>query len=240
LTSGKPDKKEGIYFGTELANDDARVKAGLPLHGSNLFPERPALLRETVLEYMQAVTQVGHTVMRGISLSLGLSADYFYQKYNQEPLILFRIFHYPPQPPHTSEWGVGEHTDYGLLTILLQDKAGGLQVKSRGEWIPAPPVENTFICNIGDMLDKMTAGLYRSTPHRVLNISGKNRLSFPLFFDPGFDTVIKPIENIPRPEVTDAFTRWDHADVHQFGGTYGAYLLGKIGKVFPDLKAKVL
>ena len=240
LTSGKPDKKEGIYFGTELSKDDVRVKAGLPLHGANLFPEYPEHFAETVLEYMAAVTQVGHTVMKGISLSLGLPADYFYQKYNREPLILFRIFHYPPQPANTSDWGVGEHTDYGLLTILLQDAVGGLQVKSRGEWIFAPPVENTFICNIGDMLDKMTGGVYRSTPHRVLNVSGRNRLSFPLFFDPGFDTVIERIGNIPQVDANEALPRWDNADVHQFGGTYGQYLLNKIGKVFPDLKQQVL
>ena len=239
LTSGKPDKKEGIYFGLELDQEDARVKARLPLHGANLFPEQPAHFKETVLEYIAAVTQVGHKVMQGISLSLNLPADYFYQKYNQDPLILFRIFHYPPQPASTTDWGVGEHTDYGLLTILLQDAIGGLQVKSRGEWIPAPPVENTFICNIGDMLDKMTGGIYRSTPHRVLNTSGKSRLSFPLFLDPGFDTVIERIENIPQG-VTDAAPRWDNADVHQFGGTYGEYLLGKIGKVFPGLKDEVL
>lgn len=240
LTSGKPDKKEGIYFGTELSKDDARVKAGLPLHGANLFPTRPTQFKETVLEYMDAVTQVGHTVMRGISLSLGLPEDYFYKKYNEEPLILFRIFHYPPQPVGTGNWGVGEHTDYGLLTILLQDPIGGLQVKSNGEWIAAPPIDNTFICNIGDMLDKMTGGIYRSTPHRVLNTSGKSRLSFPLFFDPGFNTVIERIENIQAGSVNDAPPRWDNANVHQFGGTYGQYLLGKIGKVFPELGDRVL
>ena len=189
---------------------------------------------------MDAVTMVGHTVMQGISLSLNLPIDYFYQKYNREPLILFRIFHYPPQPAGTDSWGVGEHTDYGLLTILLQDSIGGLQVKSRGEWIAAPPIENSFICNIGDMLDKMTGGVYRSTPHRVINISGKSRLSFPLFFDPGFDTVIERIENIPQPNLVTETTRWDNANPHQFGGTYGQYLLNKIGKVFPGLKDQVL
>ena len=240
LTSGKPDKKEGIYFGSELSADDVRVKVGLPLHGANLFPEHPLHFKETVLEYMTAVTQVGHLVMRGISLSLDLPADYFYQKYNQDPLILFRIFHYPPQPACTTEWGVGEHTDYGLLTILLQDAVGGLQVKSRGQWIEAPPIENTFICNIGDMLDKMTGGIYRSTPHRVLNTSGKSRFSFPLFFDPGFGTVIEGIENVEQVGIGDVAPRWDNADVHQFGGTYGEYLLNKIGKVFPDLKDEVL
>jgi isopenicillin N synthase-like dioxygenase len=240
LTSGKPDKKEGIYFGTELDKSDARVQAGLPLHGANLFPDHPARFRETVLEYIEEVTKVGHTIMRGISLSLGLPQDYFFTRYNQEPLILFRIFHYPPQPAQTSDWGVGEHTDYGLLTILLQDAAGGLQVKRRGEWIEAPPVENTFICNIGDMLDKMTGGVYRSTPHRVRNVSGRDRFSFPLFFDPGFDTVIERIENIPQTGIADDSPRWDNADVHTFGGTYGEYLLHKIGKVFPGLKEQVL
>jgi len=240
LTSGKPDQKEGIYFGTELGAEDERVRSGLPLHGANLFPARPEHFRETVLEYIAAVTQVGHTVMKGISLSLGLPGDYFFKKYNQEPLILFRIFHYPPQTAPTDTWGVGEHTDYGLLTILIQDAVGGLQVKSRGQWLDAPPLPNKFICNIGDMLDKMTVGVYRSTPHRVLNTSGKNRLSFPLFFDPGFDTVVERIEHIPQTNPNDSPPRWDQANVHTFGGTYGEYLLNKIGKVFPDLGKEVL
>ena len=235
LTSGKPDLKEGIYFGTELSAEDSRVKAGMPLHGPNLFPSAVPGFKETVLEYMEAVTGVGHLVMSAISLALQLPEDYFYQQYNQDPLILFRIFHYPPRVPGTQQWGVGEHTDYGLLTILKQDAVGGLQVKSGNEWIAAPPVENTFVCNIGDMLDRMTGGLYRSTPHRVINESGRDRFSFPLFFDPGFDTTIQRIENISDINETKT-ERWDKASVHEFTGTYGEYLLNKIGKVFPGLK----
>jgi len=239
LTSDKPDLKEGIYFGTELTETDERVKAGIPLHGPNLFPTYPAELKQTVLKYIDEVTRVGHVVMRGISLSLGLDENYFYHKYNQDPLILFRIFHYPPQQTGSMQWGVGEHTDYGLLTILKQDQTGGLQVKSGDRWIDAPPIENTFICNIGDMLDRMTGGLYRSTPHRVLNNSGKDRYSFPLFFDPGFDVKIERIENVTAIK-DDSQQRWDNMSVHEFKGTYGDYLLGKIGQVFPDLKKDVL
>src|SRR5690606_34533884 len=113
LTSGRPDRKEGIYLGTELGPDDERVKAGWPLHGANLFPEEPALFREPILKYIEATTRVGHRVMQAISLSLNLPGDYFYKKYNRDPLILFRIFHYPPQEAAQDEWGVGEHTDYG-------------------------------------------------------------------------------------------------------------------------------
>lgn len=241
LTSGKPDIKEGIYFGSELDGHHPKVKAGVPMHGANLFPDVPQDFKSLVLDYMNQVTEVGHLVIKGIALSLGLDANYFNDRYTKDPLILFRIFHYPYQAQTDTElWGVGEHTDYGLLTILKQDKNGGLQVKSKGQWIDAPPIENTFICNIGDMLDKMTGGLYRSTPHRVLNTSGKNRLSFPLFFDPGFDTHPQKIENINIETIDDYEERWDKSSVHDFSGTYGDYILSKVSKVFPELEKKVL
>src|SRR4051812_30894875 len=95
LTSGKPDQKEGLYFGAELGADDPRVKRGIPLHGANLFPARPGELRQLVLDYMTAATRAAHAVMEGIALSLGLEADYFYRQYTSNPTILFRIFHYP-------------------------------------------------------------------------------------------------------------------------------------------------
>ena len=86
------------------------------------------------------------------------------------------------------------------------------------------------------MLDRLTRGLYRSTPHRVLNSAGRSRFSFPFFFDPHLDAVIEPID-IPA-EVDpdkDRRDRWDEASVHEFQGTYGDYILGKVAKVFPDL-----
>lgn len=168
LTSGKRDRKEGLYFGTELAPDDPAVMAGKPLHGPNLFPEIPGF-RETILQYLDELTRVGHALVTGISLGLGLREDYFEKRFMADPLILFRIFNYPPAAESGDmPWGVGEHTDYGLLTILRQDDTGGLQVKSRAGWVDAPPIPGTFICNIGDMLDRLTHGVYRSTPHRGL------------------------------------------------------------------------
>ena len=244
LTSGRPDLKEGLYFGAELGADDPRVQAGVPLHGANLFPANIPRFRETVLAYTAAMTQLGQTLMQGIALSLGLEASYFADRYTADPLILFRIFNYPPGPANVGtppSWGVGEHTDYGLLTILKQDDAGGLEVKSKSGWIAAPPVPGTFVCNIGDMLDRMTGGRYRSTPHRVRNTAGRSRLSFPFFFDPNFNAEVKRIES-PELEhvIDDEEHRWDRSSVHAFTGTYGDYLLNKVGKVFPALGGSVI
>jgi isopenicillin N synthase-like dioxygenase len=242
LTSGKPDLKEGIYFGAELAPDHPLVKSGVPMHGANLFPPDMPEFRKTVLDYMAAMTRLGHCLMGGIALSLGLEESYFAERYTADPLILFRIFNYPP-PPAPPDFevsdGVGEHTDYGLLTILRQDMSGGLEVKIKSRWVSAHPLRNSFVCNIGDMLDRMTAGHYLSTPHRVRNVTGHNRLSFPFFFDPNFYAEIKPIE-IAGSMKDNKDERWDHASVHEFRGTYGDYLLNKVSKVFPQLKREML
>ena len=240
LTSGKPDRKEGIYFGSELPPSDPRVVAGLPLHGANQFPGRPSGLRQAVLDYLEVNTRAAHAIMEGIALSLGLEAQYFREHYTADPTILFRIFHYPPDVPGTEQWGVGEHTDYGLLTLLAQDDCGGLQVKSPNGWIEAPPIPGTLVCNIGDMLDRLTGGLYRSTPHRAKNLSGRERLSFPFFFDPGWSAQIVPLPERATCAQDDRETRWDKESVHDFSGSYGYYLLGKVGKVFPDLKRTVI
>ncbi|MEV4320103.1 2-oxoglutarate and iron-dependent oxygenase domain-containing protein [Actinocrispum sp. NPDC049592] len=222
LTSGKPDRKEGLYFGVES-------EPGRPLHGQNLFPS--AEFRETVLAYMAAMTSLGHRLMAAIALSLALPEDYFAARYTTDPFTLFRIFNYPPGDG--SSWGVGEHTDYGLLTILKQDASGGLQVKSQDHWMDAVPIPDTFVCNIGDMLDRLTGGRYRSTPHRVVGTRAADRLSWPFFFDPNFDADIRAIG--ARELADDRDTRWDGESVHEFQGTYGEYLVAKVRKVFPHL-----
>ena len=239
LTSGRPDLKEGLYFGTELDDDDPRVRAGWPLHGHNLFPDQVPQLRAIVLEYLERLTGVAQTVLRGVALSLDLDADYFATGYTANPTVLFRVFHYPPQAPDADDWGVGEHTDYGLLTLLAQDGNGGLQVRTPRGWVDAPPIADTFVCNIGDMLDRLTGGWYRSTPHRVRNLTGNERLSFPFFFDPDFAAEVPPLPGRARAGA-DGEPRWDGADLRAFAGTYGDYLLGKVAKVFPQLRQDVL
>jgi isopenicillin N synthase-like dioxygenase len=239
LTSGQPDLKEGLYFGTELPGDDPRVVAGLPLHGANLFPRQVPRLRPLVLDYLNALASAGQAVLAGVALSLDLDASYFTAGYTADPTILFRIFHYPPSPPRAAGWGVGEHTDYGLVTLLAQDDSGGLQIAAPEGWIDAPPIPGTLVCNIGDMLDRLTGGWYKSTPHRVRNLSGRGRLSFPFFLDPGFAAEVPPLPGRVSAG-NDGRQRWDGQDLRAFTGTYGDYLLGKVSHVFPQLRRDVL
>ena len=237
LTSGAADLKEGLYLGEELGPEDPRVRADWPMHGANLFPAELPELRSAVLDFIAAQTRVSHQVMRVIAQSLELEPEFFERQLTRQPLPLFRIFHYPPpQKTEASAWGVGEHTDYGLLTVLKQDDCGGLEVKTPSGWIDAPPIPGTFVCNLGDMLDRMTGGRYRSTPHRVRNSSGRSRYSWPFFFDPAFDAQVVPLPGaLARPVEQDAAERWDRASVHALSGTYGEYLVSKVSKVFPQL-----
>lgn len=240
LTSGRPDGKEGIYFGTELDESDARVRAGMPLHGRNLFPATPGL-REPVLTYIDALTQLGQRLMSLLAIGLGLEEEFFRTHYTRDPTILFRIFNYPRRADADNGWGVGEHTDYGFITLLKQDDVGGLQVRHRDQWLEVPDVPDSFVCNVGDMLERLTQGRYVSALHRVRSSRERDRLSMALFFDPGFDAVLTPI-GIARPDSDQPHTRvrWDDIDPHAALGTYGEYLLSKVGRVFPGLRDEAL
>src|SRR5271155_4982754 len=175
-TWGRPDRKEGIYFGTELGPDDARVQAGVPLHGMNLYPAI-AGFRETLLTYIDEVTGVGQRLLRAIGSGLGLGPDYFLERYTRDPTVLLRIFNYPPATVAADE-----------------NELGGLEIWHRDLWLPAPLVPDSLVCNVGDMLERLTAGRYVSALHRVRNLSNSDRISMPLFLDPSFDAELAPIK----------------------------------------------
>jgi isopenicillin N synthase-like dioxygenase len=205
-----------------------------------LFP--PDDLGPAITAWLDEAIPVAAALMRGIALGLGLAPDWFERHITADPTVLFRIFHYPALDDNADapEWGVGEHTDYGLLTLLAQDASGGLQVRTPdGRWLDVPAEPNVIVCNIGDMLDKLTEGRYRSTPHRVRNVSGHGRLSFPLFYDPSWDATVTALPLDDSPPTDDAARRWDGNSVRAWMGTYGEYLSEKVAKVFPDLFADV-
>ena len=126
-----------------------------------------------------------------------------------------------PGPGPDEEFGSAPHTDYGIVTLLAQDDSGGLQVRPRsGEWIDAPPIEDTFVLNVGDMLARWTNDRFVSTPHRVINHSGRDRYSLPYFFYPAMDSMIECL-----PGCSDAAHPPRYAPVR-----YGDYLLERLNK----------
>ncbi|MGH8236807.1 MAG: isopenicillin N synthase family dioxygenase [Steroidobacteraceae bacterium] len=239
LTSGQPDLKEGLYFGSELDDDDPRVRAGTPMHGRNLFPDVPQF-RAHVLDYMSALESVGQQLLSLMAEGLHLQADYFQRHFTADPTVLFRIFRYPPDEAARAGWGVGAHTDYGLLTLLGQDAVGGLQVLNRDRWLDVPPLAGSLVCNVGDMLERLTNGRYLSALHRAKNLSARERLSLVLFLDPAFDAKLEPLPGVqPDSHQPHTNVRWDRIDPHALQGTYGEYLLSKVSKVFPELAPTV-
>lgn len=186
LESGAPpDLKESFYAGAEVAANDARVLAGRFNTGPNQWPETLPDFRAVMQNYYQAAYGLGATIVRGLALSLGVPVSHF-DGYLKEAAATLRLLHYPPQPanPAPGEKGCGEHTDFGGVTLLLQDEAGGLQVwdKNLDSWIDAPPVPGAFVVNIGDLFARWTNDRYVSTLHRVINVSGRERYSVPFFF----------------------------------------------------------
>jgi len=236
LTSGVADVKEGLYLGTELPPDDARVREGRPMHGANVLPdrERPQL-RRLVSLWMEEMTRVARALVEAMSSTLGTEAARALDAWLRDPVRLLRFFHYPPEPEAAGRWGVGEHTDYGLLTLLLQDDVGGLEVKTRAGWIDVPPLDGALVVNVGDMFDRLTGGLYRSLPHRV-RAAPRHRYSIPFFFDPDWDARLHRLDLPGRTAVVRG-ARWDAEDLDAFSGTYGEYLSRKVSRVFPELFA---
>ena len=239
LTSGRPDRKEGLYFGAELASDHPAVRAGRPLHGPNLFPRSPADLRPAVLAWIDAMAALGRDLLRCMAAGLGLEPGWFEQTVTADPTVLFRIFRYPPGAE--GSWGVAEHTDYGLVTILAQDGHDGLEVHGPDGWLAVPGDPDVLVVNLGDMLERMTRGRYRSTPHRVRNHGASDRLSFPCFVDPSWEAVcprLPPSGSDSAPS-RPGRRRWDGADPLAWEGTYGEYLSAKVARVFPELDRRV-
>jgi isopenicillin N synthase-like dioxygenase len=231
LTSGVADLKEGYYFGRELPPDPR------PMHGPNIWPAEPPELRSVVTEWMDAMEPLAQHVLSLMAEGLGLEPQFFRNDLTADPTPLFRIFRYPPHPPELADrWGVAEHSDYGLLTLLAHDGTPGLQVKVGDSWLDAPHDPELIICNLGDMLDRLTAGRYRSTPHRARNDATHDRYSLPFFLDPGWDAVIEAIDlDDGWVAPADADRRWARANLRDLAGTYGDWLTAKVSKVFPDL-----
>lgn len=192
------DLKEVFFWGSDIAPDDPDLLAGKPLVAQNQWPQAtfPRLQAE-LQPYHTALCAVARKVLSAIALSLDVTPDFFEPHY-ASPLARGQLVYYPPSSASDEaeeRFGVAPHTDFGVLTFLLQDNSGGLQVRMKdGTWAEAPPIPGTLVCNIGDLLQRWSNDRFVSTVHRVINRRPHARYSIPIFFDPHTDTLIDPCD----------------------------------------------
>lgn len=215
FAAGKRDRKEAFDTGRELPLDDPDVAAGTPMLGPNVWPDQPGF-REAVSRYYEAAFTLGRVLFRGFALALGLPEQQF-EQYLQKPPSQLRLIHYPFDAAAADVPGIGAHTDYECFTILMPTAPGLEVMNGAGQWIDAPPVDNAFVVNIGDMLEVWTGGTYVATSHRVRKVS-EERYSFPLFFSCDYPTVVAPLPPFATPEAVDKYPPVSAGD-HLFAQT---------------------
>ena len=194
------DLKEFWHVGRELPTGHPFAKYMAP----NIWVDEIPGFRETTLSLYQSFDALGRRLLAPIARNLGLPANYFDDKVNLGNSIL-RVIHYPPMPPEpTPSVRAGAHEDINVITLLLGAEEPGLEVQSKkGEWLPINPAPGSLVCNVGDMLQRLTNRKLRSTTHRVTNPprerASNARYSLPFFLHFNPDFVIKTL-----PQCVDA------------------------------------
>jgi isopenicillin N synthase-like dioxygenase len=195
----------GIDGGTSAGNRKEvfqilRELSETPTEGSrahilkpNLWPSGLPAFRKTLLAYDNAVEKLSFELLELFAVGLGVPEHTFVSRF-KDPLSMLRLLHYPTQSATENAIGSQPHTDSGAVTILAQDDAGGLEaVNDLGQWTKVAPIEGSFVVNIGEMMKLWSDGRFSATPHRVINVSGKDRISIPFFANPDYDEVIAPV-----------------------------------------------
>ena len=186
-----PDVNEAFKYQHEYPADDPDVLAGDRFHQLNQWPKDLPGWRETLVDYFTEMESLSDRLLRAFALALDVEETWFLGSY-RKPLTQVTLLHYPPQPKQAPEkqYGIRPHADSTAFTVLAQDEVGGLQVQIKDGWIDAPPQRGTYVINIGDMMARWTNDRFRSTPHRVINLTGRERYSVPYFAIPDFDAVV--------------------------------------------------
>ncbi|KAJ4848881.1 hypothetical protein Tsubulata_045423 [Turnera subulata] len=166
------------------------------------LPSSPSELREAVVNYSAKTKFLYLMLVESILESLGLVGkarnegnendgdDYLKDFQDGSQIIVFNCYPSCPEPDLTL--GMPPHSDYGFLTLLLQDEVKGLQIQHEGKWVTVEPIPNSFVVNVGDHLEIFSNGRYRSVLHRVLVNSSKSRVSVASLHSFPFDKKIRP------------------------------------------------
>ncbi|KAF8645270.1 hypothetical protein AX16_008094 [Volvariella volvacea WC 439] len=253
VTNGKADNHEGIDFYRPVENPD-KTK---PIWGENQWPANPPDFKEKYLEWIEKMKVLGLIVMEAMATGLGATQEEWEALKTQvtDSFWVMRVIGYPPLPNDYDGFSCGAHRDYGCLTFLYADPTpSALQVflqkpgavgadttglpteegEEKGVWINADPIPGCVVCNIGEMWEIWTNGLYRSTLHRVVHRGSNYRVSVPFFFEPNFTAFVKPLEAALRIQEREG------AEVSlKKGLVYGDFLINKVNnnfKVGPDEK----
>ncbi|RPD62391.1 Clavaminate synthase-like protein [Lentinus tigrinus ALCF2SS1-7] len=258
VTNGKADNHEGIDFYRPVDKPD-KTK---PVWGENQWPAVPGF-KEKYEAWVEKMKKLGMIVIEAMATGLGMSPDEWVQLRNQvdESFWVMRVIGYPPLPNDYDGFSCGAHRDYGCLTFLYADPTpGALQVyinqpglvietdsglppehavEEEGCWINADPIPGCVVCNIGEMWEVWSNGLYKSTLHRVVHRGSNYRVSIPFFFEPNFDAHVEPLPAALRMQEEDRKIRGitEPAKMYQ-PVVYGDFLLKKVGSNFDTGKGR--
>jgi len=235
-TRGAPDWREQIDIGPE--RPALPRTAGLPgwarLQGPNQWPSALPQLRPVVLRWQMAALTVLTRLMRACAAALGQPEDALEALYRDEPHYLVKLIRYPGREATGSDQGVGAHKDAGLLTLLLQDEHGGLQVETPGGWRDVEPQPGTFVVNIGELLELASDGYLRATLHRVVvPAAATERISVAFFLGARLDATVPLLE---LPPALAAQARGPESDPNNplFRSVGQNYLKGRL-RSHPDV-----
>lgn len=224
----KPDRKEAFDLPLDVPADDPQVLAGkTPMLGPVNWPDHAAF-HENAKLYFGEISEFARKLFGGFALALDMPENWF-EPHLKTPASQLRLIHYPfSADAPADEPGIGAHTDYECFTILLPTAPGLEVMNGAGEWIDAPPIDDAFVINIGDMLEAWSNGIFAATSHRVRKVQ-EERYSFPYFASCDYHTVVEPLPQFVTPDRPAQHTAL----------VAGDHLLAQTAQTFTYLKKKI-
>lgn len=194
-TSKGGDIREAYKVALDIGTDDPDYLAGITLYGPNIWPRGMPEFEKEIYHAYQCFQQLAESIFSLFAIGLELEDDFF-EPLISKPASVMNVNYYPASDPEQEgeASGIGAHSDYEAFAMLWQDDVGGLEIESlSGEWQAVTPLENALVINIGDLMSHWTNDRFRATRHRVINRSGRERVSFACFGNTNYHALIECI-----------------------------------------------